>query len=63
MKTWEAEYAKAQGADVPDEPIRWRQKDLARTTGTFDQLESAISAGDITYDGSPELTALHQRPP
>jgi len=60
VKTWEAEYAKRLKVKMSrDEPIRWRQKDLARTTGTFDQLESAISAGpeSITYDGSPELTA------
>ena len=58
VKTWEAEYAKRLKVRMSrDEPIRWRQKDLARTTGTFDQLESAISAGDITYDGSPELTS------
>jgi hypothetical protein len=58
VKTWEAEYSKRLKVRMSrDEPIRWRQKDLARTTGTFDQLESAITAGDITYDGSPELTS------
>lgn len=60
VKTWEAEYSKRLKVRMSrDEPIRWRQKDLARTTGTFDQLESAITAGkeSITYDGSPELTS------
>jgi len=58
VKTWEADYSKRLKVRMSrDEPIRWRQKDLARTTGTFDQLESAIASGDITYDGSPELTS------
>lgn len=58
VKTWEAEYARRLKVRMSrDEPIRWRQKDLARTTDTFAQLESAITGRDITYDASPELTA------
>ena len=38
-----------------NEPIRWRQKDISRTTETFDQMFSAITAGDVTFDGSSEM--------
>lgn len=64
VRTWEAAYHKRLKAKMSaDQPIRWRQKDLSRTTDTFDQLHSAIANRDITIDGSPELVAhlIHGR--
>lgn len=64
VKTWEAKYhSKLKAKMSTDQPIRWRQKDIGRTTDTFEQLHSAIVNGDITIDGSAELVAhlLHAR--
>ncbi len=64
VKTWEAEHYRVLKAKMSvNEPIRWRQKDISRTTETFDQMFSAITAGDVTFDGSSELLRhmLHAR--
>jgi len=58
VKTWEAQHHKALKVKLSaQEPIKWRQKDVARTCDAFANLHSAIVAGDVTYDGSKELTA------
>jgi hypothetical protein len=58
VKEWEATYGrKLKAKVVANEPIRWKQKDVSRTCETFEQLHSAIVAGDITLDGAPELIA------
>lgn len=58
VKTWEAEYHKQLKVKLSaQEPIKWRQKDVSRTCDAFANLHSAIVAGDVTYDGSKELTA------
>ena len=58
VKTWEAEYHKRLKVKLfAQEPIKWRQKDVSRTCDAFANLHSAIVAGDVTYDGSKELTA------
>ena len=58
VKTWEAEYHKRLKVKLSaQEPIKWRQKDVGRTCDAFANLHSAIVAGDVTYDGSKELTA------
>lgn len=58
VKTWEAEHHKRLKVKLTaNEPIRWRQKDIGRTCDAFANLHSAIVAGDVTYDGSKELTA------
>lgn len=56
VKTWESKYFRRLKAKMSTaEPIRWRQKDLTRTCDTFDQLYSAITAGEITFDGSSSM--------
>ncbi|HXH34336.1 MAG TPA: hypothetical protein VNJ54_07985 [Plantibacter sp.] len=58
VKTWEADYNRRLKVKLTaNEPIRWRQKDVSRTCEAFEQMHSAIVSGDITFDGSKELTA------
>ena len=57
VKTWEAEHHKKLKVKLSaQEPMKWRQKDVSRTCDAFENLHSAIVNGDVTYDGSPELT-------
>lgn len=58
VKTWEAEHHKRLKVKLTaNEPIKWRQKEIGRTCDAFANLHSAIVGGDVTYDGSKELTA------
>jgi hypothetical protein len=58
VKTWEADHIKELKVKLSaQEPMKWRQKDVSRTCDAFANLHSAIVAGDVTYDGSKELTA------
>lgn len=57
VKTWEAEHHKRLKVKLSaNEPIKWRQKDISRTCDAFANMHSAMVAGDVTYDGSEELT-------
>ncbi|HEY4267516.1 MAG TPA: hypothetical protein VGM94_04920 [Galbitalea sp.] len=56
VKTWEATHLKRLKVKMTvAEPIRWRQKDVTRTCEAFDQMYSAITAGEITFDGTPDM--------
>lgn len=56
VKTWEATYSRRLKVKMTvAEPIRWQQKNVTRTCETFDQLESAIRNGEITFDGHPDM--------
>ena len=58
VKTWESRYGRRlKGKLTRDEPIKWRQKDIAATTEAFDQLETEILNRDVTIDGHPRLVA------
>lgn len=56
VKGWEATYARQLKAKMSvNEPIRWRQKDVARTVDTFMQLYSGLTSGEISMDDDPDL--------
>jgi hypothetical protein len=56
VKTWEAAYSRRLKVKLTQaEPIRWQQKNVTRTCETFDQLESAIRNGEISFDGHPDM--------
>lgn len=56
VKTWEATYLKRLKVKMTvAEPIRWRQKDVARTCDAFAQMHSAITSGELTFDGHPDM--------
>lgn len=56
VKSWEAEYHRRLKVKMTvAEPIRWRQKEISRTVETFDQMYSAITAREITFDGHPDM--------
>lgn len=56
VKQWEALYSRRLKAKMTvAEPIRWQQKNVTRTCEAFDQLESAIRNGEISFDGHPDM--------
>lgn len=58
VKAWEARYSKRLKAKISsNEPIRYPQRNVSKTCEAFAQLLSAIRQEQITYDGSPDLTA------
>lgn len=58
VKAWESKYHKRLKVTMTrDEPIRWKQRDVTRTTDGFEALRAAIVQGDVTLDGSRALVA------
>lgn len=57
VKSWEAKYGPRLKVNMSaTEPIRWRQKDVSRTCETFENLYSAITSAEISYDGDLGMT-------
>jgi hypothetical protein len=57
VKGWESKFHKRLKVKMSlNEPIRWMQKNISRTCEVFDQLYSAISASEVSYDGDPSMT-------
>lgn len=58
VKGWEARYSRRLRAKISaSEPIRYPQRNVAKTCENFAQLLSAIHQERITYDGDPMITA------
>lgn len=58
VKAWEALYHRRLKAKVSaNEPIRYNQRAVSQTCEAFAQLLSAIRQKQVTYDGSPDVTA------
>lgn len=58
VKAWEARYHRRLKAKMSSsEPIRYPQRNVSMTCELFAQLLSAIRTGEVSYDGSPEITA------
>lgn len=64
VRAWEADWGRGLAVKMsPAEPIRYPQRNVSATCEGFAQLRSAIISKQVTYDGSPEITAhfLHAR--